>query len=362
MRHPVFWNWEMVLTCNFRCTYCNYTCLGWERHHPMNVFPGLGRLTEVWTRLQDLYGTMHIEISGGECTTYPSWDAVINMLVGLHTVSLDTNLSLDVERFSSLVDLRRVRMSTSFHPQFAELDGFLRKCLYLKERDVSDIFVNYVAFPDQLEDMASCKRAFNEHGIRFYIQPFQGVYKKRAVYPDSYTEEERRVIDEVLALPGEDSNISRGRFAWKGSALRTGTEDQLRKINEERRKRGEEPLGAPGAESAHRGADTLPEGAECGSPTGSPPPRDPVRCRMGQRYAKTYVNGDTFRCCAKPNDERPAPKLAEKLHLGNLFLDDDLRLLEDPGLCDFEPCPCDRCMVLGEERRWEERWCAPHLG
>ncbi|OGR56793.1 MAG: hypothetical protein A2X36_04330 [Elusimicrobia bacterium GWA2_69_24] len=334
---PVFWNWEMVLACNFRCSYCNYTCLGWERHHAMNVFPGLARLSEVWSRIQDLYGTVHIELSGGECTSYPGWEGVINMLVGIHTVSLDTNLSLDAERFAKLVKLERVRISASFHPQFSDFDSFLRKCLTLKERRVSDLFINYVAYPDQLAEMARYKKAFNEHGIRFYVQPFQGVYRKCSVYPESYTEAELGLIEEALALGGPDADISRGRFQWKGSAMRTGTEEQLRKIQEERGTHLAPPLVA------------------------TTPKRPPVHCHMGHYYAKTYVNGDTYRCCAKPTKERPAELLSEKLYLGNLFLDDDLKLLEAPAACDYEPCPCDRCMVVGQETRWLDRWCAPDL-
>jgi len=341
---PVFWNWEMVLACNFRCSYCNYTCLGWGRHHPMNVFPGLSRLTEVWTRLQELYGTIHLELSGGECTTYPDWDGVINMLVGLHTLSLDTNLSFDAQSFSDLVDLKRVRISASFHPQFAEIEPFLAKCRLLKDGGVSDIFVNYVAYPDQLPRMGEYKRAFNADGIKFYVQPYQGVYKKKSVYPDSYTDDEKKVVDAVLALPGEDSDISRGRFAWKGSALRTGTEDQLKKIEEDRAGRGyAAPKAAPPEKPAERSE------------------RPPVLCRMGQRYAKTYVNGDTYRCCAKISEEHPAGLLAKKFRLGNLFLDDTTELLDEPAPCDYVPCPCDRCMVVGDEDRWGGRWCAPVL-
>ncbi len=353
---PVFWNWELVYTCNYRCSYCNYTAVGWESHYSMNAYPGLKRLAEVWTRLRALYGSCHIELSGGECSSYPRFYDLMGILVGLHTVTLDTNLSFDVRRFASILDLRRIRISASFHPQFSRLEPFLEKCTFLQANGIAQIFINYVAYPNQLAGMARVKREFHRAGLQCYIQPFQGVYRKTAVYPDGYTEEEKRLIDEALTEPGIDTELSRVRFAWKGSTMRSGTENQLRKIEAERQARGEGPLleKKPGNWSPFPWADLAPSAEER-------PRREPVLCRMGQKYAKTYANGDTFRCCAQLRDDMPWHLFREKVYLGNLFFDDGLKLLDEPAWCDYDPCPCDRCMVLGQETRWVKRWSAPNL-
>lgn len=350
---PVFWNWELVYTCNYRCTYCSYTALSWESHYHMNAYPGLKRLTEVWTSIYERYGSCHIEISGGECSSYPRFYELLKMLTSMHTITMDTNLSFDVERFAALADVTRIRLATSFHPQYANLDAFLAKCRFLQEKGISQVFVNYVAYPDQLGTMVEAKRRFKDAGIFCFIQPFQGVYKKQTVYPDNYTEAERRVIDEALSDDGADTQISKVRFAWQGSTLRSGTEHQLRKIEDEREARGAEPLldKKPGKWSPFPWADLSPSAQ-------AQPKREPVLCRMGQKYAKTYANGDTFRCCAQLRDDMPWELFREKVYLGNLFLD-EVKLLEEPALCDYSPCPCDRCMVVGQEVRWVPRWSAP---
>jgi hypothetical protein len=72
-------------------------------------------------------------------------------------------------------------------------------------------------------------------------------------------------------------------------------------------------------------------------------------------------NGDVYRCCANIDGNTAAnwDLLRRTIYLGNLFYDDDFALLEKPALCDYEPCPCERCMVVGEESRWENRWQTP---
>lgn len=358
-----FWNWELVYTCNYRCTYCNYTANGWDKHYHMNAYPGLARLTEVWRRLHTLYGSCHIELSGGECSSYPGFYELMGMLTRWHTITMDTNLSFDAERFASSLDVRRIRMSASFHPQYATFEAFLARCLALRDKGIDQIFVNYVAYPDQLARMGEYKREFKRHGISCFVQPFQGVYRKQAVYPDSYTPEERALIDEALSDGGADTKISLIRFAWQGSTMRSGTENQLRQIEAERVKRGEAPLVEGQKEKALRWSPFPWDGLAPKPPEGAPEParRQPVLCRMGQKYAKTYANGDTFRCCAQLREDMPWRLFKEKVYLGNLFFDDDLRLLAEPAPCDYEPCPCDRCMVVGQEGRWAERWYAPKV-
>jgi MoaA/NifB/PqqE/SkfB family radical SAM enzyme len=375
---PVFWNWELVYTCNYRCAYCNYTALGWDGHEHMNVFPGLRRLEEVWTRIHNLYGECHIELSGGECTTYPRFYELLKMLTDRHTVTLDSNLSMDVERFVSHADLSKVRISASFHPEFADFETFRAKAVRLKQKGIDQIFVNYVAYPDQLEKMAHYKRELKKEGISVFIQPFQGVYKRGLPYPDNYSERDRRFIEEALGDGGPDSDISRVRFAWKGSTMRSGTENQLRKIDDESRS-GQSVSGKhrrwspfpwlfgnrdrstehPAAQNRVSMEPTLPEPAAGSQEERGASKRQPVLCRMGQKYAKVYAQGDTFRCCAQLRDDMPAELFRQKIYLGNLFYDDDLKLLEQPAWCDYEPCPCDRCMVVGEEARWKDRWHAP---
>jgi MoaA/NifB/PqqE/SkfB family radical SAM enzyme len=70
-------------------------------------------------------------------------------------------------------------------------------------------------------------------------------------------------------------------------------------------------------------------------------------CRMGQMYAKIKPGGEILNCCADGS-----------LKLGNIF-DGSFSLLETPFYCEKDNCPCWRCMVVGEEGRWQEHWPVP---
>ena len=357
----VYFDWELALICNYRCSYCPLATTDFSVHREYNVFPGLSRLTEVWTRIRDLYGSCHIQLAGGESSTYPKFYELTEMLTGLHTVTFVTNLSFNEEKFAALVDLKRVKITASFHPEFAVLGEFLRKAVYLRERGLGgDIAVTCVAYPDQLPRFKEYKRVFNDAGFDFRVDPFNGVYRNQAVYPAGYTDEERRLIIEALSDGRKDSRLSIDRFNWRGHAINSTTRVLVGKANVARAKAGEVPLAE---ELVWAGTAPL-----VAAPSPRPSQvvsyrreviRKPVLCHMGQKYAKIRKNGDVFRCCAEPREDRPAPLFEDQRYLGNLFFDDDLRLLDGPAWCDFEPCPCDRCMLAGEHDRWGELWGTP---
>lgn len=332
---PAFWNWELLYVCNYRCSYCPFTQNGWETFYDKNAFPGLARLTQVWERIHALYGKCHIAMSGGEPAVYPDFIALMRMLTRWHSTELNTNLSFDVERFAASVDLSRVRIGASFHPQFTDFEGFFRRASYLKERGV-EVFVNYVSYPEQLPKLREYRRAFKDAHMPFHIMPFQGDYNGKP-YPASATPEEKALLESALEDVDPEVILARRRMEWEGHAIQRDPQPPA------------PPAPAPPAAPA-------PAPAQIAAPALELPikaHKEPVLCRMGQKYAKVRPNGDVYRCCAKtPKDWVPA----KPIYLGNLFLDDDLKLLEEPAWCDYSPCPCDRCMVVGQEERWESRW------
>lgn len=68
-------------------------------------------------------------------------------------------------------------------------------------------------------------------------------------------------------------------------------------------------------------------------------------CRMGQMYATIYPNGEVYRCCAHENS----------LKLGNIN-EEAFQLLDNPSSCASENCPCWKCMIVTEEKRWTSLW------
>jgi organic radical activating enzyme len=80
---PVFWNWELLYVCNYRCSYCKYTTDGWDTYEHRNVFPGMARLRDVWKRMHDLYGRNHVAMSGGEPSVHPHFWGLCAMLASV---------------------------------------------------------------------------------------------------------------------------------------------------------------------------------------------------------------------------------------------------------------------------------------
>jgi MoaA/NifB/PqqE/SkfB family radical SAM enzyme len=71
-------------------------------------------------------------------------------------------------------------------------------------------------------------------------------------------------------------------------------------------------------------------------------------CRMGQMYARIYPNANVYRCCVNG-----------ALNLGNL-LDGTFALLEEPIPCEYDNCPCWKCMLVNKENHWKNYWLTPH--
>jgi MoaA/NifB/PqqE/SkfB family radical SAM enzyme len=349
---PVFYNWEIHYSCNYRCTYCPFTVAGWHTFSDKNVYPGLPRLTEVWTRMHELYGKGHIAISGGEPATYPSFIPLIRMLTGMHSVELNTNLSFNAEKFAAEVDLRRVRLAATFHPQFVDFDTFFRRAVFFREKGL-DIFVNYVSYPDQLEEMWRYKREFKAAGMAFHIMPYNGVHQGR-VFPQDATEREKALVDAAVNNMDPEAWINRQRRDWPGHSSKYFPEGNPSETARRERQAAKEKPQWDEAAPPPAAPAAAPSGAEAHEAhAAGHGKRKAVLCRMGQKYCKIRPNGEVYRCCAwLPGNT----DLAKPIFLGNFFKDDDFRLLPEPAWCDYDPCPCERCMVVGEEVRWKDRW------
>jgi MoaA/NifB/PqqE/SkfB family radical SAM enzyme len=287
----VFFTWYINTACNYRCSYCKPEQLT-VRQAPAE------RWVEAWDDIHRRYGECHISFSGGEPFVYPGFMDILAGVTRHHTVEVITNLSFDVRPLVETVDLRRLRLGASFHPECVGLDEFLGRMKQLQPRDFEK-WVTFVAYPPQLDRILEYQKRVQDAGIRFSILPYNGEWQGRT-YPQGYTEEEKKVILEAC---GDDEPNLRS-FAWGNGKKEEGGE------------------------------------ATAVSTKGRP-------CLMGHSYARIYPDGTAKRCCAPGAQD-----------LGNL-IDGTFRLLEEPAACASERCPCWKCMIPGEEERWERFWVAP---
>ncbi|MBI5241192.1 MAG: radical SAM protein [Elusimicrobia bacterium] len=290
----VFFTWYINTACNYRCSYCKPEQLA-GRQAPAE------RWVEVWADIHRRYGSCHISFSGGEPFVYPGFIEILAGVTRHHTVEVITNLSCDVRRLVEKVNLKRLRLGASFHPECVDIEEFLGRVKELHKYDFEK-WVTFVAYPPHLDRILHFQKRVQDAGVRFSILPFNGAWDGRT-YPQGYTEAEKKVI---LQACGDDEPNLRS-FKWGNGGK----------------------------------AEDGPAAAKSSTTKGRP-------CLMGKSYARIYPDGSAKRCCA--------PGAAE---LGNL-IEGTFRLQEEPAPCASERCPCWKCMIPGEEERWERFWITPY--
>jgi anaerobic magnesium-protoporphyrin IX monomethyl ester cyclase len=234
----VFSTWEIHYECNYHCTYC-HAPKPWHPDVRKAAYLEAKEWIKIWQHLYEEYGSWYVLISGGEPFIYPDFIKLIIELSKLHFLEICTNFSWEVEPFINNVNPKMTKVSTSFHPEFADLDKFLIKLKLLKDNGF-DSMVNFVPWPPLLSKMAYYKQRVEEIGVPFVLQPFIGEYEKRR-YPQGYTEAER----EHFKIFKDRCNIDTFNFKTTG---------------------------------------------ESNSTKGK-------KCRMGENYAFIHPDGEAHRCC-----------------------------------------------------------------
>jgi MoaA/NifB/PqqE/SkfB family radical SAM enzyme len=143
-------------------------------------------------------------MTGGEPTIIPRFIDLAVAMSQWHGVSFDTNLSWEMDQLKEFCDrmpTREVSLDISFHPAAASVESILEKAAFLRDRGFQYV-CRLVGFPPLLPQVEGFRRRFEDAGLKFVVNPFQGIYQGRK-YPDSYSDEERRVMSGI-AQPFRD--------------------------------------------------------------------------------------------------------------------------------------------------------------
>ncbi len=207
----MYFTWDIHYKCNFRCPYC-WFYTKWPDEGRRNIYLSPDEWMKHWRRVYDKYGSIRIEITGGEPFIYPNFIELIKRLSSIHRVKITTNMSGDIETFVKEIDPQKVNLDLNFHPLFADIDTFIRKALILKKSGFK-AGVCYLAYPPQMGKINFYRKYFEENGINFALAAFWGEYRGKT-YPDSYTQEEIEFIRPFLG------DIDRIVYHLKGESPR----------------------------------------------------------------------------------------------------------------------------------------------
>lgn len=184
--------WNMLYDCNYRCSYCFFEGK-WEEYKKRNIYLSVPEWMKYWRAIYNKSGRCAILITGGEPFVYPDFIDLIHELSQMHyPINISSNASSDLERFVRQIDPQRVSLSISFQPEFADLDEFLEKMIFLREHKF-DGCINLVAYPPFLEKLDYYRKRFSSKGEQLKVIPFWGQYQGRH-YPFAYTQEEKGVV------------------------------------------------------------------------------------------------------------------------------------------------------------------------
>ncbi len=214
--------WDLWYACNYRCSYRWWESRQlWDKLALEHKLLSAEEWINAWDRIFDSHGTARIDLLGGEPTNYPDFDKLLSGLLKKHYVLLATNLSLSIERLTVLlqsVPLDRLRISASFHPQFAEPEAFLER-LSLIESRARVSWATIVAWPPFLPRLKAWKSMFEARGHAMVVQVFQGPWAGR-IYPEAYTPQERELIGAFITKDEKRQRLSRpspkGRLCGAG--------------------------------------------------------------------------------------------------------------------------------------------------
>ena len=197
---PATFSWDLWFYCNYRCHYCWFEATdqwaGLAKQYPPAA---IEMWVAAWERMYQLYGTLRIDIGGGEPLLFPRGEELFSALTRRHKIQITTNLSLStprLDRLLSFVSPDRVRFQASYHPQFSDFYPFLERLAMLKE-DGFEPSVLYVTWPPNLETMRDYRATFVNLGVPFTVMAFQGIFEGKK-YPEAFTRQEQEMIASFL--------------------------------------------------------------------------------------------------------------------------------------------------------------------
>jgi MoaA/NifB/PqqE/SkfB family radical SAM enzyme len=195
LEDKILFSWDMHYACNYRCPYCWFS-EKWHDLSSQNRYPPLDEVLRRWGAIYQRYGSSCIGLIGGEPFIYPRFTELIKELSRMHTITITTNLSVDVDDFLRQVDISNVKVTPTFHPLFTDFDKFSKRASLLKESGASS-HIFYLAYPPQIKSIQYYLEKLSSLNMPMKVLTFWGKYNDKE-YPQSYTQEEKKLIEPYL--------------------------------------------------------------------------------------------------------------------------------------------------------------------
>jgi MoaA/NifB/PqqE/SkfB family radical SAM enzyme len=177
MQYDVECDWQLLNTCNYRCTAGN----------------------EAWAKSFDDTGlTWLLHMTGGEPSAYPGFADLCERLSRKHLLSINSNMTnRSWEEFALRVNPKRISfINAGLHLAEREKrngnESYLRNVKLLKDFGFQ-IMASIVATPDILEKFSDAVDLLAPIGMYPIPKLLRGLYENKG-WPNSYNKEHRRIF------------------------------------------------------------------------------------------------------------------------------------------------------------------------
>ncbi len=200
--YEAYLHWHITYECQMLCNYCIVT--GPDRKTDTEDKMRRSRPVDMDAVMRTLDATglrYYVSMMGGEPFMVPDMIGIVKRLQEKHVVGFNTNLAAMDPRFWKEVDLSRLgNFHISLHAQPMErrslTERFLANFRAMRESGFTNYYVTAVAHPELLARIEEYAEFWGSRGIGFKLIPMLegGGATGGKPYPESYTEEELKLI------------------------------------------------------------------------------------------------------------------------------------------------------------------------
>lgn len=145
----------------------------WAKKSENDIVLSPEKWYSIWKRLGDKYGRCHINISGGEPSTYPGFLELVRLLSEIHELEICTNLTFDISSFLSFSDTKNIIVAPTYHSIFSKFEPFLERVKRIREF-LPNRQVYCVGHGKQVDNMDRYRNRFKAIGVTLVPLPLIG--------------------------------------------------------------------------------------------------------------------------------------------------------------------------------------------
>ncbi|MBU2102682.1 MAG: radical SAM protein [Candidatus Omnitrophota bacterium] len=216
--------WLLGTLCNFKCDYCfnarssaSDQAAAYKKYSVKHIAQAFDDTGKIWK----------IKLTGGEPFLYPRFIEMCGLLAKKHLIAVNTNVSTtNIYEFAESIDpLRVYAFRASWHLLEREKTEngtklFIGRILHLQKKGFP-VRVDYVTYPPFFSRIKKDIQFLKEGGVeRIYVKVFRGKFEGK-MYPDSYSIQERSLIEE-LAIDQHELDILSQNYSFMGKKCSAG--------------------------------------------------------------------------------------------------------------------------------------------